>query len=258
MAARRCYGCWFAGIVALAWSAPAAALLPIGCTEADNTRVAQYVDRQTQALVNGDTARFIALTNQMEDGFSKSCRTALNREQPVRTRCSANERGLAVVQIQTIFLSVLAGDLETAFLAFAQLEKAVSWDCWLALNQSDKPQVRASCSASELDYMAAQAGPMVSAVRSKLETDDDDPMEQVLQNIAGSVSPRCWSALEAVAAQLQEELERELLLQQQMERQQQMKKYSTPMPLPRVFDHGGGTFSAPGLGACGPSGCVIF
>ncbi len=242
MVARRCFGWWFAGIVTVAWSVPAAALLPAGCSEADNALAAQYTDRALQALVNDSTERFITLTHQMETGLSKPCRTALDREQPARTRCSSSERDLAVKLYRKIISSALAGNLDMTFLAFAELEESVSVDCWLALNQSDKPRVRASCSAAELDLMAAHAGPAMKATRWMLATNDPSPMLQVLQSMASGVSPMCWSAVNAAAAQPQP----------------QQKKHSTPMDLPRVFDHGGGTFSAPGLGACGPSGCMAF
>jgi hypothetical protein len=29
-----------------------------------------------------------------------------------------------------------------------------------------------------------------------------------------------------------------------------------PQSAPSVYDHGGGTYSVPGLGACGPGGCI--
>jgi hypothetical protein len=31
-----------------------------------------------------------------------------------------------------------------------------------------------------------------------------------------------------------------------------------PQMPPNIYDHGGGMYSAPGLGACGPSGCISF
>lgn len=61
------------------------------------------------------------------------------------------------------------------------------------------------------------------------------------QELQEALSPECWAAL---------------VLYSQSQPYSGGSGYLSPPP--SVYDHGGGTYSVPGVGACGPGGCVPY
>jgi len=229
-----------------AWGVAANAQLPDECTGADHTRAAVYTDAAVKALLQqGDTEKFIALLREMESGFSQECRAALDRQQPVRVRCTATERELVLKHYDAIIGAAYQGDVPRMFALFQNLEASVSPTCWLALNQHDDPRVRKICSAAELDAMASYAGPAMRAMQRMLMTGDTSQLLQLAQESTAQLSPECAQAV----AQAQ---------QKAAAAQQPAGGAKPPMSLPNVLDHGGGTLSVPGVGACTPSGCMAY
>ncbi len=223
---------------------PVNAQLPGGCSSTDQKRVDQYTDAAVNALVNGNLARFDGLTREIESGLSKTCRAALDREQPIRVRCTADERKLVLQYYDAILLSILNMDLESYFDSYENLEGSVSSACWLALNQHDDPRIRRACSAGELDLMASYAGPVLRATKQVLLTGDLSEILQLSQQLTSQLSSKCYTTV----AQVQQE-------KQVPKNNQPAGNLQRP---PRVYDHGGGTFSVPGLGACTPGGCMSY
>jgi hypothetical protein len=89
--------------------------------------------------------------------------------------------------------------------------------------------------------MASYTGPVMRATQLMLMTGDMSQLFQLGQEMTTKLSPKCSQAVT-----------------QAQQAKQSKPKAKTPMPLPGVIDHGGGTLSAPGLGACTPSGCMAY
>jgi hypothetical protein len=112
-----------------------------------------------------------------------------------------------------------------------------------SLLMPNQPKAQTACSPSEVQliidgfqqiFLAAAIGDMNRILQ----------LNQILED---NISMPCKNAV--TAAQLQ---------------QQQQAPYSPYSGgnqggyVPKVYDHGGGTYSVPGVGACGPSGCMPF
>lgn len=241
---RRRFATWIVTFTFLSvWAVVAHAQLPDGCSSADLERSKVYTSAAVKALLQEDNAaRFVALLREMESGLSKACRAALNREQPVRVRCTADERELVLQHYHGIIAAALVGNMQRLFALFENLEASLSRTCWLAANQHDDPRVRKICSAAELDMMASYVGPATRATQRAMMTGDISQLFQLVQEMTAKLSPECSQAVD----------------QAQKKKTPPPKPSKTPMTLPGVNDHGGGTLSAPGLGACTPSGCMAF
>lgn len=225
--------------------ATAHAQLPDGCGSADSKRAADYTNAAANALAqDGNIAKYIALLREMESGLSSTCRAALNRLQPARVRCTAGERELVLRHYEAIIGAALTGEVDRMFGLFQNLEASVSRTCWLAVNQHDDRRIRQTCSAAELDMMASYVGPAMRAMQDALITYDASQLLKLLKEQTAKLSPDCSQAV--------------AWMQQAKLQQQAHNAGKTPMQLPGVIDHGGGTLSAPGLGACTPSGCMAF
>lgn len=228
-----------------AWAVAAHAQLPDGCTSADRQRVATYTNAAVEALMQyDDTEAYVGLSREMDAGLSKTCRAALDRELPTRKRCTSGERKLILDHYEAMIFAALQGNVPRIFALFDNLEASVSRTCWLAANQHDDPGVRRTCSAGELDVMASYAGPMVRAIPGALATNDVSQVYQLAQELDAQLSRACSQAV----------------AEAQRRRQLQPPPNPSHMPFqpPGVNDHGGGTLSAPGIGACTPGGCMAF
>lgn len=95
---------------------------------------------------------------------------------------------------------------------------------------------QAGCSQQDQQLFSDYTPYLVRA----LESFDWQGYGALLEELQGQLSPNCLAALQ----------------QQQMQRSQ--LPGTRPSPEPRVYDHGGGTYSVPGVGACGPGGCVSY
>jgi hypothetical protein len=254
----------------IAWTAPVRAQLPSGCSSADQKHAAVYADAAVRALLNKENGKVAALNTELESGLSKACLAALDREQPVRVRCSKDERNKVLKHYQSMMASLLHEDYQGYFRSARNLEASVSSGCWLALNQTQDPRFRQACSASDLDVMASYAGRQLRVAERALqrtkpgEVPDASELEPLLKKEYAQISPECQNAWDRVMEENTKAIEAELAkkaagaeLPQEPARPRPGYGNGLQMP-PRVYDHGGGTFSAPGIGACGPSGCVLF
>jgi hypothetical protein len=239
------------GLAALAGVATAQPMnpLPDVCTAVDRTLVEQGGADALRKLLAGDERAYVKSVQQLESRLTPACRRAvLARDQPTRLRCTSAEREQTIVAWQTAIIAANAGNLPQIFASYLGLEQALSPDCWLAVNQPDDPQVRATCSAEELDHMAAHAGPLVRSTYRMLAMNDFITMMQVAQSMLAGLSSDCSAAVDQAAKRKKRD---------DAVRQAQGRRVS-PVQIPQVYDHGGGTLSAPGLGACTPSGCMAF
>lgn len=229
--------------LACAWLASAvqAQGLPAGCSAADAGRAEVYSQAIVGKLLDSDLEAYARLVVEFERGLSKPCRAALERMQPERRRCNAQERKQVVDSFAAQFALAAAGDLLGMFDASQALEQAISRSCWLAVNQPVQPMVRQACSHAELDQIAAHSGPLREATRVMLSSLDIEPYLGVVQSMFASVSPSCRQGMQSAV--------------QQSARQPSPGAASTN---PRIHDHGHGTLSVPGVGACTPSGCMSF
>jgi hypothetical protein len=109
------------------------------------------------------------------------------------------------------------------------------------VNYPTDPVVLATCSPDEVALLASTSEATVGALRRVLATQDVPELLQLAMAAYASLSAPCVSALT---------------------RYQQAAPYGgSAQPsfgVSNVYDHGGGTYSMPGVGACGPSGCIPY
>lgn len=233
---------WIAAcLFAVTWIAPVHAQLPSGCSSADQARYARYIQDAIKGLVEGNTEHYTTSMNQMESGFSKGCRTALDRHQPTRVRCTSHERELVMEQFGQMYTS-LGDNYEEYLVLYEELRESITPACWSAVHRPNDPKIVKACSGAELDLSASYVLPMLRAFQHLLTTNDLSEILQLEQEVHSQRSPACNSAFAAA-----------------------QPKAPSPHPgsqprqsLPSAHDHGGGTFSVDGVGACGPTGCIAF
>lgn len=216
--------------------------LPAVCSAADRQSSAQYTQVAIQALVEGRLARFAELSQAVEDALSPACRAALARSHPVAVKCSRAEKSAVLSSYFKIMAAALSGDLQQVFRLSDDLEASLSRSCWIAINRIQDPVVVQACTDQELDFLASQATPLMRATEQSLGTGDLTPVYQMAQRMMEPLGPACRDGLTD--------------LQRRMQVLGGQQSWSTR--LPNVLDHGGGTFSVPGLGACTPSGCMAY
>jgi hypothetical protein len=136
-----------------------------------------------------------------------------------------------------------SGDLVGVLNAIGALEDGLSPACWTAVNYPVDPAVQLACSSTELNILASASRKLLSAYRALLTSGDFSPLMQVSLNLANTQLSRVCAAA----------------LQQAQNPYQQQWKGGMALPgVSNVYDHGGGTYSVPGVGACTPSGCMAF
>jgi len=224
--------------IAVTCTVPVYPQLPGDCSGADQDRNASFTRFSVEAVMRGDAQRAVSLMREMETGLSPGCRAALDRQQPARVLCTANERNLILDHYQGMIGAAFKQDIQRVFELFDGMEASVSSQCWLAVNQSTDPDILQACSADELDTMASFAGPIVRSTRSAVVSGDLSQMVQVLEDLQRRLSPSCNQGL-AKAAQ-----------------RNPPPAAGSPPRLPSVEDHGNGTYSVPGVGWCTPTDCA--
>lgn len=212
-----------------------------GCSTEDDQIRAQYQQASLQALLSGDLTRFASLQESLPGRLSTSCRARLNQLEPMRVKCTAQEKSRVMEGYRAVFAAAQSGNVMRMFDVLEGLEATVSSQCWLAANRQSDPRALSACTASELDHLASFAGPTLRASRILLSTFDPMPLLRLNQQMVAPLSQSCQAALARV---------------------QQAAQMAQPQPRsyrpPSVLDHGGGTYSVPGMGACTPSGCVTY
>lgn len=226
---------------------------PDGCSASDRALMVTAFEAQMEALASGDLDGYAQLSRGMEASLSRACRSGLDKLAPARTRCSAHERELLLSGVQAIMEAAAQGDLEKTVELLGTLGESVSQSCWLAVNRPQHPALQRACTSPELDAIAGLAGPSIRASADLWTTGDIgaylESIQELENQLTAALSPKCEGAL----VQLQQ--------QNQSPSLPPPGKPSPGNPSERpsfVQDHGGGTYSVSGVGACTPSGCMAF
>ena len=158
---------------------------------------------------------------------------------PTPPECSSDEKQAVLLSYAEMIQAAAAGDIYQIFALTEGLEESLSESCWVAINRSKDPDVRNACTAAEIDLVASAAGPLLRALERVLTTGDPSDTLEVTVALTSRLSPDCWSAFGRA-------------------QQQQQPPTSRQYRPPNVLDHGGGTFSVPGVGTCSSSGCMAY
>jgi hypothetical protein len=209
------------------------------CSPSDRGLIASHVQAAVEAIENGDAAQYARVLEQLMARVSPACRAAISRRSPMATRCSSTEKSVILSSYQEIMAAVWSGDLLGTLQLLEDLQDALSPSCWIALNYPQDPAVQEACSSSELTVAASSASPMIRAFKALLTSGDYSQLIEISLDLGARLSSSCQAALA---------------------RSQAIPSPSGTQsyPPPAVLDHGGGTYSVPGLGACTSSGCMAF
>ena len=211
------------------------------CSDADQQIRSRYQAASSDALKAGNLDRFRMLEQSLPGELSAACRRALEQMEPMRARCTADEKVAVLRHYQAIMQAAWSGDVMSIFSYMENLEQVLSPQCWLATNRHIDPNVQRACTPAELDHLASFAGPVVRATARLISSGDFAPLIEIQQAALTPLSQNCGNAL----VQLQ---------QSKNNRPNQASRYQPE----NVIDHGGGTYSVPGSGACTPSGCMVY
>ena len=211
------------------------------CSPTDQELISNYSRATLGALMASDLARYRKLSRELPGKLSPACRTILSQVEPMRVKCTEEEKETVLEHYQAVLQAALGMDAMGALEQMQDLEESLSPPCWLAVNRHVDPRVQNACSAAELDHLATFAGPVLRATAQALSTYDPAPLLQLVQAATALLSPNCTNAL----ARFQQEVQRS---------PNRARQYEPS----NVLDHGGGTYSVPGLGACTPSGCMAY
>ena len=223
---------------------PSHAQIPSGCSSSDQKLVSSYTQSAVDALVAGDLKRSLQLSQELDAKLSSACLAGFAQSQPARVKCSANEKQTTVDHYKAMMQSLLGGDAIRYLRLWRHLAESVSQPCWIALNYPQDAGVQRGCSSSELNLIASSAGPSIQASLRLLEKLDFTETIQLVQYLSARLSPGCQAALA------------------EAQRKAQIQTPNTPRGSVNrpsgVLDHGGGTYSMPGFGACTPGGCLAY
>lgn len=211
------------------------------CTDQDVAAIVSRTNAANAAIRAGSVEGYVQAMRAANAQVPADCRPVLDRLQPMATRCSAAEKRVAMDAFGSMMRAAPAHDWRRMVTAYDALERAVTPGCWIAINLRTEPDVVVNCRPAELERLASLAGPLIRATGRAADTGDASGVLQVLGGMP-ALTPRCQGAIQR----------------------------NTPRPAaqaggrPRpnapgsVNDHGGGLYSVPGVGACGPSGCMAF
>jgi hypothetical protein len=232
--------CAVAGVAAVALMILPPEATAQTCSAADQQVRSQYESESLRALVTGDLNKYQNLQQSLPHQLSSSCRQILNQMEPMRVKCTAQEKNAVLEHYQAVTEAGFSGDVMRIFAIMENLEATLSKACWDATNRPTDPRVQGACTAEELDHVASFAGPMRRAT-SRFLTGDLGSILQLSQQMYAPLSQHCTSVLQRVQ-------------QERQQAQNPARQYGSE----NVLDHGGGTLSVPGLGACTPSGCMAY
>lgn len=152
--------------------------------------------------------------------------------------CSLKDRNLLSSYFEALMEAVQADDISQYFQLLAELEKKLSPSCHAAIVQSQ--QQKPECSVEETNLISSS-------------------FEDILQALMNGDVPRYAGLLEDLENELSESCRAALVQLQQGQLSRQTPRFPTrPNPPPAVLDHGNGTFSVPGVGACSSTECIPF
>ena len=223
-------------VLALLTLAPAA---QAACTDADVAAIVARTNAANAAISAGNLDRYVQAMRASNAQVPPDCRPVLDRLQPMATRCTAEERRIAMDAFSVMMGSARTSDWRRMLASYDTLERAVAPRCWIAIILRTEPDVVVNCRPDELEGLAKLAGPAIRATGRVVETGDVSGLMQVLTAMP-AFTPPCAAAIQRHTPQA--------------------PSGSRPRPSApgSVNDHGNGLYSVPGVAACGPSGCVAF
>lgn len=212
------------------------------CSQEEAGIRAQYEAASLEALRRGDMNRYRDMKLSLEGELSPSCRRLLDEVEPMRVQCSAQEKELVLQHYSAVFQAAQNLDVMRVIDVMLHLEAEISQQCWVAANRHIDPQVVAACTGRELDHIASFAGPTLRMTRGLLTGSNVD-LNAALTLGQGMTAPLSQGCNQALA---------------------NIQQPPGPAPDPfnygprNVIDHGGGTYSVPGTGACSSAGCIAY
>lgn len=233
------------------WKALLALLLPAAtlllpaaaaraaCTNEDVAAIFARTEEAHAALRAGSPQRYVQAMKASNARVPADCRPVLDRLQPMATRCTAEEQRFAMDVFKVTMQAAATADWRRMLAAYDLLEQTVTPRCWIAVNLRTEPDVVVNCGPAELEGLAALAGPAIRATGRAAATGDVSGLLQVLGAMP-AFTPQCAAAIQRHAPPAGP------------------GGQARPGPPGGVNDHGNGLYSVPGVGACGPSGCVAF
>jgi hypothetical protein len=210
------------------------------CSSADQQSITSYTKATIAALTASDLPRYRKISRELPGMLSPACQKILNQIEPMRVKCSEAEKESVLQHYKAVFEAVSYMDPMSALARMEDLEDSVSSSCWLAINRHIDPRVTNVCSSKELDHLASFAGPIMRQTQQLLKTLDPAPFLQLVQAVTAPLTKPCLEGLGQLQA---------------IKATQSKAMQNLPS---NVLDHGGGTYSVPGLGACTPSGCMAY
>ena len=213
----------------------------IGCSAADQGIITSDSQAAVEALVAGDLAQYQTLLLGLDAKVSRGCRAVLNQSQPARVKCSSAEKKIVISSYQQMMTAFYNLDILGMLRLSQNLENSLTPACWIAVNYPQDASVQQACSVSELNFVASKAGPVMRATERFMTTLDATEAMTIAQDMSAKLTPNCNSALARIR------------------QPPDGGGGGGGMPAPaNVYDHGGGTYSVSGVGACTPSDCRAF
>lgn len=225
----------------LGWASFAPRALAQACSADEAQAIVSRTLAANAAARQGQLEGFVAAMKALPSQVPPGCRGLLERLQPMASRCNAEEKGRALNAFAVIVSAAAAGDLRRLMDAYDGLERSVGRRCWIAVNMRTEPEVVARCTPAELEGLAAQAAPVLRATMRALGSGDMSGLMQAMGGLP-QFSPPCAAAIQRHS---------------QQPRAGAGGRPAVGAPA-SVNDHGNGTLSVNGVGACGPSGCIAF
>lgn len=229
--------------LAAALAAPLATLAQEGCTPDERRHLARRQQQATAALRQSESAaQYVAMLAGPDPQVSAACRREQIRRAPAIVLCTSEEKATLLEGYEAALEAVEARDAQGAIGALHGIEDSVSEECWIASNFHQDPRVQEACSGEERLFLAQRASSALVAFRRAL-AGDPMPILQLLEELSTNLGAVCQNTLVEIG----------------LENGGQSPGSSPSLGgLGGVEDHGGGLYVAPGLGACGPSGCMAF
>jgi hypothetical protein len=159
---------------------------------------------------------------------------ALASHAAAQAGCSPEDEELMEGYSQPLMQAIVDEDESLYLQLMEELEDNLSPSCRESLAQSQEAEEE--CSEEEKNLILA----CYQSIMEALSVGDAARYLELLRELELNLSPACQAAL----------------TQARQAQPYPSGSYQQPEPPPNVFDHGGGTFSVPGVGACGPGGCI--
>jgi hypothetical protein len=223
--------------------------MPESCSGLEKSLISQYNNEAINALKKGDSTKYINLMNELEGKLSADCQLGINKLEPARDSCTKSEKEIVLTYFKDLISAILNGDININLMIrlYENLEQSISHKCLIATYRNQDPRLKKACSSKDFDTIASYAGQILRTAERAMTTLDPTESINLTQEIYTNISDECSS----------------ILTQIQLGNQPAGidRGPGTPQTIKmpeQVIDHGGGTYSVPGVGACGFGGCMAF